>query len=249
MQEIKQIPSFLQKLYEILESEQKAIGWNKEGTTFQILDSSLLTEQIMPQYFKHRNYQSFLRQLNMYGFKKLKNKQGKSEFQHSQFRRGLKNNLLNIKRRNQDDIKQSLECLTKEFEQESYLNEHQKLRKQLVELQSNQRSLLEEIRRQMERNRNLQRETQDITERINTVKSYQLRKLNKLIIIIQKLPEDAQISKMALMKEKIIRKLELIEEENVSIKEISLEKQDSYMYQEPNLTGVKSPAGYSPKTK
>ncbi|CAK84081.1 unnamed protein product (macronuclear) [Paramecium tetraurelia] len=261
MQEIKQIPSFLSKLYEILESEQKAIGWNKEGTSFQILDSSLLTDQIMPQYFKHRNYQSFLRQqLNMYGFKKLKNKQGKSEFQHSQFKRGLKyqfeaiffrNSLLKIKRRNQEDIKQSLESLTKEFEQESYLNEHARLRKQLVELQSNQRSLLDEIRRQMERNRNLQRETQDVAERINTVKSYQLRKLNKLIIIIQKLPEDAQISKMALMKEKILRKLELIEEENVNMnmKEISLEKQDSYMYQEPNLTGVKSPAGYSPKTK
>ncbi|CAD8074003.1 unnamed protein product [Paramecium primaurelia] len=249
MQEIKQIPSFLQKLYEILESEQSAIGWNKDGTTFQILDSSLLTEQIMPQYFKHRNYQSFLRQLNMYGFKKLKNKQGKSEFQHSQFKKGLKNNLLKIKRRNQDDIKQSLESLTKEFEQESYLNEHEKLRKQLVELYSNQRSLLEEIRRQMERNRNLQRETQDITERINIVKSYQLKKLDKLIIIIQKLPEDAQISKMALMKEKILRKLELIEAENICMKEISLEKQDSSMYQEPNLTGVKSPAGYSPKTK
>ncbi|CAD8102750.1 unnamed protein product [Paramecium sonneborni] len=249
MQEIRQIPSFLLKLYEILESKQTAIRWNKEGTTFQILDLSQLTEQIMPQYFKHRNYQSFLRQLNMYGFKKLKNKLGKSEFQHQQFKRGLKNNLFKIKRRNQDDIKQTLESLTKEFEQESYLNEHEKLRQQLVELQSNQRIILEEIRHQMERNRNLYKETQDITDRINTVKSYQIRKLNKLIIIIQKLPEDAQISKMALMKEKILRKLELIEADNFCMKEMSLEKQDSFNYQEPNLTGVKSPAGYSPKTK
>lgn len=40
----------------IVESEQVAIGWNKEGTTFQISDPNILTDQILPLYFKHRNY-------------------------------------------------------------------------------------------------------------------------------------------------------------------------------------------------
>ncbi|CAK65602.1 unnamed protein product (macronuclear) [Paramecium tetraurelia] len=257
MEDIKQVPSFLIKLYEILESEQAAICWNKEGTTFQIQDPELLTDQILPQYFKHRNYQSFLRQLNMYGFKKLKNKQGKNEFVHQQFRRGVKNNLLKIKRRNQEDIKQSLETLTKEFQSESYLIEHEKMRRQLMQMQQEQQRILYEIRFQMDRNRKLQRETQDIIDvsyyklmqKINQMKNYSVAKLNKLVLIIQKLPQDAQISKMAMLKDKILRKLETIEQDNCQLKDISFDKQESNSYYEPNLTGVRSPAGYSPKTK
>ncbi|CAD8155769.1 unnamed protein product [Paramecium pentaurelia] len=249
MEDIKQVPSFLMKLYEILESEQTAICWNKEGTTFQIQDPASLTDQILPQYFKHRNFQSFLRQLNMYGFKKLKNNQGKNEFQHSFFRKGVKNNLLKIKRRNQEDIKQSMETLTKEFQSESYLNEHDKMRKQLIQIQTDQQRILNEIRFQMDRNRKLYKETQDITDKINQIKNYSLTKLNKLILIIQKLPQDAQISKMAMLKDKILLKLESIEMESYQAKDISFDKQESNSYYEPNLTGVRSPAGYSPKTK
>lgn len=76
-----------------------------------------------------------------------------------------------------------------------------------------------------------------------------MSKLNKLIVIIQKLPKDAQISKMALLKEKILRKLEVIEADNFCVKELPLDRQDSYSHHEPNLTGVRSPAGYSPTTK
>ncbi|CAD8204894.1 unnamed protein product [Paramecium octaurelia] len=249
MEDIKQVPSFLIKLYEILESEQAVICWNKEGTTFQIQDPGLLTDQILPQYFKHRNYQSFLRQLNMYGFKKLKNKQGKNEFVHQQFRKGVKNNLLKIKRRNQEDIKQSFETLTKEFQSESYLSEHEKMRKQLMQMQQEQQKILYEIRFQMDRNHKLQRETQDIIDKIHQIKNYSVAKLNKLMIIIQKLPQDAQISKMAMLKDKILRKLETIEQDNCQLKDISFDKQESNSYYEPNLTGVRSPAGYSPKTK
>ncbi|CAD8207801.1 unnamed protein product [Paramecium pentaurelia] len=249
MEDIKQVPSFLIKLYDILESEQAAIFWNKEGTTFLIQDIGQLTDQILPLNFKHRNFQSFLRQLNMYGFKKLKNKQGKNEFVHQYFRKGIKNNLLKIKRRNQEDIKQSLKTLTKEFQSESYLHEHEKMRKQLMLMQSEQQRILYEIRFQMNFNQKLQRETQDIIDKINQIKNYSVSKLNKLILIIQKLPQDAQISKMVQLKDKIQRKLETIEIENFQVKDISFDKQESNSYYDANLTGVRSPAGYSPKSK
>lgn len=51
-----------------------------------------------------------------------------------------------------------------------------------------------------------------------------MSKLNKLIVIIQKLPKDAQISKMALLKEKILRKLEVIEADNFCVKELPLDR-------------------------
>lgn len=54
---------------------------------------------------------------------------------------------------------------------------------------------------------------------------------------------------MALLKEKILRKLEVIEADNFCVKELPLDRQDSYSHHEPNLTGLRSPAGYSPTTK
>lgn len=68
--------TFLSKLYDILNSENSAyskiIRWNKEGDGIIISDANKLSKIILPKYYKHQNYSSFVRQLNMYGFHKTK---------------------------------------------------------------------------------------------------------------------------------------------------------------------------------
>ena len=67
-------PNFLLKLYQILENEQykDIISWGEDGTYFIVKNLHDFTENILPKYYKHNNYSSFIRQLNMYDFHKKK---------------------------------------------------------------------------------------------------------------------------------------------------------------------------------
>lgn len=47
------------------------VFWNHEGTTFIIPNSQTLAEHVLGRHFKHNNFASFVRQLNMYGFHKV----------------------------------------------------------------------------------------------------------------------------------------------------------------------------------
>ncbi|KAL6928870.1 hypothetical protein ACO0SA_002200 [Hanseniaspora valbyensis] len=69
--------NFVYKLFdEIEENSNKShlIFWNEEdeGKSFVIKDSNLFSVTILPRLFKHSNYASFVRQLNKYGFHKIK---------------------------------------------------------------------------------------------------------------------------------------------------------------------------------
>lgn len=46
------------------------IRWSDKGDSFVVLDEDKFAQNLIPELFKHRNYASFVRQLNMYGFHK-----------------------------------------------------------------------------------------------------------------------------------------------------------------------------------
>ena len=72
---------FLLKLYEILEKEEysKIIHWSKNGSYIVIENIHSLSKKILPIYFNHQNYSSFVRQLNMYNFHKIRTDPNKPE--------------------------------------------------------------------------------------------------------------------------------------------------------------------------
>ncbi|PVI07545.1 hypothetical protein DM02DRAFT_283100 [Periconia macrospinosa] len=68
----KQIPPFVQKLSSFLEHNKNTnlICWSDDGNSFIVLDEDEFAKTLIPELFKHNNYASFVRQLNMYGFHK-----------------------------------------------------------------------------------------------------------------------------------------------------------------------------------
>lgn len=65
------VAPFLLHLHQMLRRENpKIIRWTEDGIAFQILDKEAMTNQILPRYFKNKNFASFQRQLNYFGFRK-----------------------------------------------------------------------------------------------------------------------------------------------------------------------------------
>ncbi|BFZ19162.1 hypothetical protein BsWGS_22200 [Bradybaena similaris] len=103
------VPAFLIKLWTLVEdpSTDELIHWDSSGTSFHVYDQQRFSREILPLYFKHNNIASFIRQLNMYGFRKvthidqggLKIEKDDLQFQHQYFQRGERDMLQFIKRK------------------------------------------------------------------------------------------------------------------------------------------------------
>ena len=46
-------------------------SWTEDGRMFVMKDQKIFEQKIIPQFFDHRNFSSFARQLNFYGFRKV----------------------------------------------------------------------------------------------------------------------------------------------------------------------------------
>uniref|UniRef100_A0A8C4TZP2 Heat shock transcription factor 4 n=1 Tax=Falco tinnunculus TaxID=100819 RepID=A0A8C4TZP2_FALTI len=104
------VPAFLTKLWTLVEDPETnhLICWSTNGTSFHVFDQGRFAKEVLPKYFKHNNMASFVRQLNMYGFRKVVNiEQGglvkperdDTEFQHLCFLQGHEHLLEHIKRK------------------------------------------------------------------------------------------------------------------------------------------------------
>ena len=82
-----------------LDAFQQYIRWGPDGDAIQVLNVPAFSEKVLPQYFKHNNFQSFQRQLNMYSFSKTRHDSHWREFRHPYFKRGRPDLLVLIKRK------------------------------------------------------------------------------------------------------------------------------------------------------
>ncbi|KAI8150129.1 HSF-type DNA-binding-domain-containing protein [Fennellomyces sp. T-0311] len=134
--------TFVHKLYNMVVDKQyqHLIAWNFTGTSFVVCNIMEFSRDVLPKHFKHNNFSSFVRQLNMYGFHKVnKSPRGHRtmaenqiwEFSHCKFMKGRPDLL--------DDIKR------KSIEPDAVRRDNNDLHTRVQMMQSSQASMMQQL--------------------------------------------------------------------------------------------------------
>jgi len=122
-----EVPIFLRKTYHMIDTcDPTVASWSDNGETFVVKQPNVFETKIIPQFFKHSKFSSFVRQLNFYGFRKIKFSDtikidAKLEaetanfwrFRHENFLRGKPELLVEIRRSNSQSVTEKVKPVPK----------------------------------------------------------------------------------------------------------------------------------------
>lgn len=181
-------PAFVVKIWLMVNDPEnhKYIRWNADGESFQVVHREEFMKRVLPRYFKHNNFASFVRQLNMYGWHKVQDissgllKEDRSseevlQFKNPYFIRGREDLLDSIVRN---------KAGTQDTEtSDTGLVNYQHIMSELDQIKMNQIAIIEDMRRIRKDNLTLWSESLSARER-HQKQSQNLEKIMKFLAAV-----------------------------------------------------------------
>lgn len=172
---------FLLKLFNILSDPQheQIISWSDSGLSFNIKKIPEFSTTVLPQYFKHKNFSSFVRQLNMYDFHKERDTGEVQVYAHPCFLKGEKQKLTEVHRKTSDQYVETKPVLTLEKKYNIISSKQKLLTEKIAVIEQNyqevaayNQSLLLQILKCKEREHKIEELLMSFAERIKDVPQF-----------------------------------------------------------------------------
>ncbi|XP_068658112.1 heat stress transcription factor A-3-like [Aristolochia californica] len=172
------IPPFLSKTYDLVDDLvlDSIIAWGTRGASFVVWDPVEFARTILPQHFKHNNFSSFIRQLNTYGFRKIKT--DRWEFANEDFLRGQRNLLKKIRRRKLPQVQHVGLHIEPYTEAVKVGSDMEKLRKE-------RSSLMQEVIKLQQEHQQTVHEVDTMTKRLERAEQRQKQMVSFLAKVLQ----------------------------------------------------------------
>ncbi|KAK4743759.1 hypothetical protein SAY87_010071 [Trapa incisa] len=183
------LPPFLTRTYQMVDdpSTDAVVSWSQSNNSFIVLNPLELASELLPKFFKHNNYSSFIRQLNIYGFRKIDAEQWK--FANENFIRGRPHLLLNIHRQkpvHSHSLEKGQQSQRITSSSSLAKSERRVYNKRISTLRNAKQFMLSELEKQEEEHKGFKLQLQQLKDRLIKIEERHKLMLSNVCTFLQK---------------------------------------------------------------